>query len=368
MAVDTRVNVVILAGGQGARFWPISRQRLPKQFLRLMPPQGGGKRGGEPESLIQATARRMLPVVAQDDMWVVTNTALAGLVREHVPFGSVLCEPVGKNTAASIGYAAMVIAERDPEAVMVILPADHAVKDEHALQETIREGARIAAQHEMLVTIGVPPTFPHTGYGYIRRGKHISEHTYEVQRFYEKPSLERATKYCESKDYFWNSGMFVWRARVILEAIREFMPALAEGLDRIRSARNTSHEEDVIAEVFENLESVSIDFGVLEHARNCAVVQAQPFGWNDVGSWDAWADHFERDEDGNLLHGDAVVIDSRNCVVYTNGAARVTALLGVEDLVVIDAGDALLICPRHRVQDVKRVVDHLKQQGRVEVL
>ena len=331
------VKAVILAGGQGARFWPVSRQKRPKQFLKL---------SGSGESLIQATARRVTPLVGRENLIVVTNSNLSGLVHEHVPEAQVIGEPVGRNTAASIGLAAIYARKNNPDAITIVLPADHAVKDEAKLRDTLKEAVQLADADSVLVTIGIPPSSPNTAYGYIRRGQRIHGNCFEVKRFYEKPSLERAIRYLESGDYFWNSGMFVWRAATILKSIEQFMPALYEGLIKIENAVGTADESRVMADVFEGLDSISVDFGVLELARNCTLVEAQPFGWNDVGSWDAWAEHFDADSEGNLLHGDAVVIESKGCIVHSDtepSHRRMTALLGVENLVVIDSGDAVLI-------------------------
>jgi len=357
-----KVKAVILAGGQGARFWPLSRMRRPKQFLVM---------GAGGQSLIQATAERAEKFVGREGVYVVTNENLKELVHQHVPFGKIICEPFGRNTAASIGLAAVFARQQCPGAITLILPADHAVADCQKLLETWAEAVDVAASQRLLVTIGIVPTRPDTAYGYIRRGERLRGNCFSVQRFFEKPNLERATRYCEAGDYFWNSGMFVWQADVILEAIGQYMPVLAEGLARIERSVGKAEEKQVMKEVFAELDSVSIDFGVLELARNCAMVEAQPFGWNDVGSWDAWAEHFKVDQRENLVHGDVLVIESGNCVVHANdtpGHKRLIALLGAEGLVVIDSGDAVLICPRDRAQDVKRIVDILKQQGRNELV
>ena len=351
------VTVVILAGGQGARFWPISRMQRPKQFLSI---------SANGESLIQATARRIVGLVGQENVLIVTNKLHEALIREHVPYATVMCEPVGRNTAASIGLAALHVRRHQPKGVMVVLPADHAVREEGNLLKTLDEACALAAAEDLLVTIGVTPSYPHTGYGYIKRSAALKGNGYLVGRFYEKPNLERARKYCESGDFYWNSGMFAWRADVILEAIEEEMPELFAGLMKIEAVLGTPAEGPVTAEVFEKLEAVSIDFGVLEHARNCAVIAALDFGWNDVGSWDAWAEHFEADELGNLVRGDALLIDSTNCLVHSEN--RLTAVLGGDNLIIIDAGDALLICPRDRVQDVRRIVDELKERGRKDLV
>ncbi len=358
----TLVKAAILAGGQGARFWPVSRRQRPKQFLKL---------GAADESLIQSTARRIEPLVGRSNIMVVTNDNLIDMVKEHVPHAQTIGEPCGRNTAASIGLAAIFARKENPDSIIIVLPADHSVKDEDKLRQTLKEAIELAEADDVLVTIGIPPAGPNTAYGYIQRGQRIHGRCCTVKRFYEKPSFERALHYVESGDYFWNSGMFVWRTETILKSIKQLMPQLYEGLCKIEKAIGTELERATMQEVFATLDSISIDFGILELARNCTLVEAIPFGWNDVGSWDAWAEHFDADGDGNLLHGDALVIESRGCIVHSDtlpSHKRLTALLGVENLVVIDAGDAVLICPRERVQDVRKVVDALKQKNRTELI
>ncbi|RIL04944.1 MAG: mannose-1-phosphate guanylyltransferase [Proteobacteria bacterium] len=355
----SKVFAVILAGGQGTRFWPVSRKVKPKQFLPLV-----GK-----ESLIRATADRIEPLVGRDGLIVVTSRGLERLVHDHLPTAQILIEPLGRNTAASIGLAAIHSMKHDPDAINIILPADHAVQNVENQIRSLRDAVDALSKNDTLVTIGVEPSYPHTGYGYIHTAEKISGNTYKVGRFFEKPNYERAKAYCESGDYYWNSGMFVWRAETILRALKEFMPNLYQGLREIDPAIGTKKEQSVTQEVFDRLESVSIDFGVLEHAKGCIMIKAYPYGWNDVGSWDAWAEQFSPDENGNVAEANTVLIDSKKCIVHSEGPAnsRLVALLGVEDLVIIDSGDALLVCARDRVQDVKQVVEQL-QKGKREDL
>ncbi|NMC62596.1 MAG: NTP transferase domain-containing protein [SAR324 cluster bacterium] len=352
-----RPKAVILAGGQGTRFWPISRMKKPKQFLSLT-------RSGN--SLIGETVRRIEPLCGSENIWVATGDDQTALVKEHVPSAHVISEPCARNTAASLGLAAAYIDKVDPNAVLVCLPSDHAVKDEIALRKVLQDAAELANSQDLLVTIGIRPTHAHTGYGYILRGAPLVSGGFTVRRFYEKPNQERANEYYESGNYFWNSGMFVWKARVLLQEIEEYMPAMYSALMAIQDAIGTPEEQEVLKEQFVSMEAISIDFGVLEHARNCAVIPADSFGWNDVGSWDAWAEYFNTDSKNNLVEGDALVLDSRDCIVKS--AQRFIAVLGLDDVVVIDSGDALLICPRDRVQDVRKVVQHLKENGRNELI
>jgi mannose-1-phosphate guanylyltransferase len=353
----TDIKIVILAGGQGTRFWPISRGRFPKQFLSIS--------SGE-ESLIQATVSRVRPLADEQDILVTTNAQHVSIIKEHLPLVEVISEPVGRNTAPAVGLAALHVVRANPDAVMILLPADHIVSKEQDFLDTLNRAAQLAGELDVLVTVGLKPLSPHTGFGYIQRGDQVGDCSYRVSRFSEKPDLERARKYLESGDYYWNSGMFIWKAKVLLQAIEKHMPALYEGLMRIDSAIGTDTEASVVQNVFDSLESVSIDYGVMEHAENCAVVIAGDIGWSDVGSWDAWSDHCVKDQQGNAVLGDVLALESRNCVV--NSREKLTALIGLEDVVIIDSRDALLVCKRDRVQDVKEIVAELKQQGREDLL
>ena len=369
-AANTSVLAIVLAGGQGTRFWPMSRASLPKQFLSI---------SDSGESLIQATVRRIEPLVGKEGVRVVAHAGLSALIAEHVPNAKLLVEPMARNTAACIGLAAVsALAERRGDPVLVVLPADHAVKDEESLRRALREGIAEAQRSDVLVTIGIPPTTPHTGYGYIKRGAPVRGRTFQVERFFEKPSVERAKKYLEGGDYWWNSGMFVWRASVILEAFKAYLPSMYAGLQSIAAVLERykhagcnesaygNQLESEIASLFSGFEAISIDFGVLEHARNCVIIESEPFGWNDVGSWDQWADNFQCDTQGNLVKGDAIAIDSTGCVVKSD--RRLIAAVGLKDVVIIDSGDALLVVSREHVQDVRKVVDELKRIGRSELV
>jgi mannose-1-phosphate guanylyltransferase len=358
MKSESPPSIVILAGGQGTRFWPLSRKDKPKQFHSLF---------DKSESLIQGTFRRVRSLAGSDqNCIVVTNNAQSPLVKEHLPSAKVIHEPVGKNTAPSIGLAALYIEKKDPRGVMVVLPADQVVANDAELIRCLSKAVTLAKSSDSLVTIGVTPTSAHTGYGYIKRGLSIGNQCFAISRFYEKPNVERAAQYLESGDYYWNSGMFVWRVDVLLQAIREYLPALWNGLQEIKPHIGSAKEPQILQEIFPQLESISIDIGVLEHARNCIVVEADSLGWSDVGSWDSWAEKQPADKNSNVLLGDVLAFDTQNCVVRS--PHRLTAIIGVEDLIVVDSGDALLICPRDRLQDIKRIVDELQKSDREDLI
>lgn len=347
-----KLAVTILAGGQGTRFWPASRTALPKQFLALT---------GNHKSLIQQTADRMKKV-SDDAPFVITGANYRNLIMEHLPECKIICEPSAKNTAPAIGLAALKIRRWDPNAVMIVLPSDHMVKNEEVLIETIRVASELASTKDLLVTIGIKPSNPNTGYGYIKLGPAISGNTYYIDRFYEKPNLERARKYVEEKNYFWNSGMFIWKASTILTEIRNHMPDLHEALMKIDGVIGTELEEEITTKVFNEIEGQSIDFGVLEHSRHCAVITSDDFGWSDVGSWDAWSELFTSDENSNFIEGDGVLIDSKKCIVKAE--QRFIAVLGCDGIVVVETPDAVLVCQRESLQDIKKIVNILKTSGR----
>ncbi|RMG43211.1 MAG: mannose-1-phosphate guanylyltransferase [Candidatus Dadabacteria bacterium] len=359
VATDASVDIkiVIMAGGHGSRFWPVSRMNYPKQFLSIRE---------DGESLIAATARRNRPLCGDGNVWIVTNVLHEGLVKEHVPDAHILTEPVARNTAAAAGLAAVHIARENPDAVMILLPADHAVRDEQGLRDTLSEAVNVALSGDLLVTVGIEPTFAHTGYGYIKRGEKLEAGGFSVAGFFEKPNLKKAEEYLQAGDYYWNSGMFIWRASVFLNAIKEFLPGHYSKLMRIADSLEGDSSGQVIEEEFSGFEPVSIDVGIMEKAQNRAIVLAKDFGWSDVGSWDVWADHFQSDQNGNVIYGEGLCIDSENCVVHSPG--RFTALLGCKDLIVIESDDAIMVCPRDRVQEVKKIVEQLRAENKKNLL
>jgi mannose-1-phosphate guanylyltransferase len=350
---------VILAGGAGTRFWPASRQLTPKQFLPL---------GPDPEEpLLRATVRRLLPICPPERILIATGGHLAAATRAmlpELPPENILAEPVARNTAPCIGWATRVIGRRDPEATVMIFPADHAVVDEGIFRDTIFEAISLAHQ-DTIATIGLHPTRPETGYGYIEVGEPIGHQSFQVKRFVEKPDLERARQFLDEGRYLWNGGMFFYRAQRLNDDLRAALPALAEGLDRIDEAALHGHEDEALADIFPILPSISIDHGVIEKAPRLTVVRGD-FGWNDVGSWQSAWELAPKDNDANASAPSAVLIQAHNNLVRdlrTDNRPRVIALVGVDDLVVVETDDALLILPRERAQDVRLVVEELKRRG-----
>jgi mannose-1-phosphate guanylyltransferase len=358
------VHAAILAGGSGTRFWPASRRHTPKQLLPLA--------GRPDEPLIAATVRRIEPLVPLDRVWISTGTSLVDATLAALPGVSpshVIAEPVARNTAPCIGWASATIARSDPEAIVAVLPADHFIGNEAAFRGALGTAIR-GAEEGWITTIGIVPTRPETGYGYIEVGAAAGEGIRKVTRFVEKPTRERAEALLAEGNYLWNGGMFFFRANVMKAAIAEHLPALAAGLDRIDEAAARGDEARVLGEVFPTLPSISIDHGVMEKARRIAVVPGD-FGWNDVGSWQVTWEMSEKDAAGNSVPAGSVAVDARDNLVrdLTTAARKAPkrwALLGVSDLVIVETDDAVLIVPRDRAQDVRVVVDALSKRGETD--
>ena len=356
------LHAVILAGGGGTRLWPLSRTQFPKQFLSLL---------GE-QTLLQQTVLRLGTTVSPQCVWIVTGkdqqfmvqTQLAALPGMRAGTAHVLTEPVGRNTAAAIGLAAIHIQRSDPAAVMIVLPADHWIERHSAFVSLLQEAAALA-ERDCLVTLGIIPDRPETGYGYIKRGSTLTQQpgqttAYQVERFVEKPSLPVAQEYVASGMYYWNAGIFLWRATTILQAIATYMPALHAGLIEIAQSLEQENADTTLATIYQRLESVSIDYGVLEKSSRLVVVPAD-IGWSDLGEWTAIHRLSPQDERGNTLTGNIVNLENDNSFVYSS--RRPVAAIGLKNMVVVDTEDALLVCAQDRVQEVKTVVQRLQAQG-----
>lgn len=356
--------IVILAGGSGTRFWPLSRKKTPKQLMSVF----GGK------SMLQRTVERVLPLKPKRVL-VITNALQTEETARQLGYLQdvaidVIAEPVGRNTAPAIGLAAAIIAYHDPDGLMAVLPADHYIVDEDEFCRVLTQGTT-PARNGYLVTLGITPTRPETGYGYIEadtQGR--CQGPYPVKRFVEKPNREKALEFLDAGSFFWNSGMFIWQACTILDKIGTFMPELAASLSQLVFSQSVWEIHDLkpqIQKIYAGIAGESIDFGVMEKADNVQVIPAS-FGWSDVGSWSAIPEVADADADGHVVINakDVISIDSDNCLIY--GDNRLVALVGVTDFIVVNTPDAMIVCPKDRAQDVKKVVEVLEQQGRSEYL
>ena len=357
------ISAVIMAGGKGERFWPESRVNMPKQFLSLTE---------DGKSMIQHTVERLEGFVEYENMYVVTNKNYKKLIQQHIPqipVENIIIEPVSKNTAPCIGLAAVHIAKKDPEAKMMVLPSDHLIKYNEMFLDTLRIALEVAEEDNSLVTIGITPSYPETGYGYINftKGDLPSEmkNIYRVKKFEEKPNLEKAKDYLASGKYLWNSGMFVWKASTILNCIKSFIPELYSGLMEISETINTEKYEETLEKKFPCFPSESIDYGIMEKAENIYTIPGN-FGWDDVGSWLSLERIKHTNQDGNVVDGNVITIKTNNSIIQ--GKDKLVAVVGLEDIIVIDTEDAILICNKSHSQEVKDVINNLKICNRTEYL
>lgn len=347
-----------MAGGRGERFWPKSRNTCPKQFLSLT---------SDGETMIQKTVNRLSSIVDAEDVFIVTNAAYTELVKEQlpdVPAENILAEPCARNTAPCIAFAAAVIGRKYDDAVMLVLPSDHLIGYENIYIKTLKKAVAVAEQGKNLVTVGITPTYPETGYGYINFGEENGD-AYKVERFVEKPDLPTAKKYLSSGKYLWNSGMFVWKISSIMDNMRELMPDVYNGAVKIGESFGTPEFEDVLAGEFAAFPSESVDFGIMEKASDIYTLPGS-FGWDDVGSWLAVERINETDENKNFISGDVITVDAERTTVC--GGKRLIAAVGTEDLIIVDTDDVLLVCSKNNTQDVKKVIAQLKENGRTELV
>lgn len=350
---------VIMAGGVGSRFWPASTAKQPKQLLDLT---NSGK------TMIAATVERLAPHIPPERVIVVTGRVIQKAVQAalpDVPPENILAEPTGRNTAPCIGWAAVHVRHRCKDGVLAVMPSDHLVANRDAFHQSARIAVN-AAKAGSLVTFGIRPDSPETGFGYIETGEDVSEGVQKAVRFVEKPNLEKAREYLAAGNFVWNSGMFFFTAEKILSEIQRQMPDLKAGLDQIEAALKAGNEADVLDRVFPELPSESIDYGIMENAGEILCVPVD-FGWSDLGSWAAAFDLSARDENQNALGADTIAVSSHNCLVRAP-ESKLVALVGVQNLVVVDTGDALLVCDRDADQHVKKVVEILKARNRTDLL
>ncbi|MCK6622919.1 MAG: mannose-1-phosphate guanylyltransferase [Calditrichaceae bacterium] len=353
-----KIYGILMAGGMGTRFWPRSREKSPKQVLNVF---GDG-------TLIQAAYQRLANFIEDSQILVVTNYDQKEVIQKQLPQLSAenfILEPFGKNTAPCIGLAAIQVAYQDPDNIMIVVPADHVISNVAEFQTVMKLAVDFVSRQDSLVTLGITPDEPATGYGYIQAGEEVlkADHhsVLQVRTFAEKPNLETAKRFLKSGDFYWNSGMFIWRASTILREIGEKLPEIYEGLMELSRSIGKRDYQGKLEDVYRRIKGISIDFGVMQEAQNVYVIPAD-LGWNDVGSWETVYDISPKDKNLNAgEYAELISIESRKCYVYS--PEKAVALVGVENLIIVDTGDALLVCKKSSAQDVKEVVDHLKKKG-----
>ncbi|MEA3470596.1 MAG: mannose-1-phosphate guanylyltransferase [Thermodesulfobacteriota bacterium] len=353
---------VIMAGGKGTRFWPLSREKRPKHLLSIT---------GE-KSIIKYTVERIVPLVPEDNIMIVTGESHSDETKKEItslPEENIIVEPMGRNTAPCIGLAAIHIRKKNPDAIMVVLPSDHLIGNGDNFVSVLDDAVEMAERGDYLVTIGIQPTKPETGYGYIERDKTFAtignSQIYSVKSFREKPDLKTAETFFKDGGFYWNSGMFIWKVSTLLESIEKFLPDLYESLLKMENCLGTDREREIVAEVYGDIQPVSIDYGIMEKAENVLMIPGD-FGWSDVGSWDVLWEVLGKDENGNVVKGNVLSIDTSDSLVF--GKDKLITLVGVKDLIVVETSDSLLICDKNASQDVKRLVEKLEKENMKEYL
>jgi len=353
---------VILAGGVGSRFWPLSREKTPKQFLPII----------SEKSMIEETVQRLSPLFPESKILTISNAAQAQTIETLLPNllkNNILVEPQGKNTAPSLLLATASIYLDNPSAVLAVLPADHLITDPEAFLKKLEAGARLASQNSELITFGIPPTSPATGYGYIQFSKDKpirvqDENFYPVQEFKEKPDYEQAVHFLKEGTYFWNSGMFLWQAKTFAQKLESHSPAMYTYWLKILTALKNKDPLG-IADIFAEIPAISIDYALMEKASGVRMCEGN-FGWSDVGSWASLGEIWESDDHANTHRGNHLSLDAHNCLIYN--PEKLTALVGVQDIIVVNTGDALLVCHKDSDQKVKELVDILKKKKQKDFL
>jgi len=354
------IHALIMAGGSGTRFWPLSRESQPKQFLPI-----GGKK-----PLLRATAERVLPLCGWEGIMVVASQKHSRNIHRilpELPKKNMIVEPRSRNTAPAIGLGAAHVAARDPEGTIIVLPSDHIIHPAGEFRKLLRAACQ-EAKSDAMVTLGVVPTHPETGFGYIHAGKKLHKvgghDAFEVLGFTEKPDLPSAVEYLQSGSYYWNSGMFIFTVAAVLHELAVHMPQLHRGLERAMAAKRADRQ-GILKRLFGRIEGTSIDYGVMEKSSSIHVIPCY-CAWSDVGSWAALPEVESRDESGSIIHGDVLDIDCQNCIVHSEG--RLVACVGLQNMVVVETPDAVLVCPVGEAQQVKRIVGELRRRKRKKVL
>jgi len=344
---------VIMAGGVGSRFWPRSKEKTPKQLLKIF---------GE-NTMIQDTVKRLEGLVKNENIFVITNKVQRPEILKQlslIPQENIIAEPFGRNTAPCVGLAGVVISNKCKDGVIITLPSDHIILDKEKFHAALKKAAEFAFKSNGLVTFGMQPTRPETGYGYIQIDEaEVDDGVYKVITFAEKPNYSTAVRFLESGDFMWNSGMFIWRADAILDEIKIHMPDLYAGLEQLKKDLGTPYFEKTLTNIYGQLRSISIDYGIMEKSSQVYLTKGV-FDWSDVGSWEEVYQLSEKDSNGNSASGSVYVSETNDSLIFSPD--HFTAVIGVENLVVINTGDATLICRRDRAQEVKKIVEYLKLQ------
>jgi len=345
---------VIMSGGMGTRFWPKSRHDMPKQFLRTV---------GE-KTMIQGTVDRISRCINHENICIVTNRNYIKTIKKQLPGvknENIFIEPYNKETATCIGLAAIKLSARDPDALMVVLPSDHVIQNTREFKKTIDSAIRIARKEDVLVTFGIVPSRPETAYGYIETGRYYeggsSIPAYKVKRFTEKPNKTVAQMFLDKGTFLWNSGMFVWKASVLLSEMEKYLPDLYSSLMIMKDALGKPNEEKIIEDEYKKVDGISIDFGIMEKSSKIVVLKTN-MDWDDIGSWNALEKYYIKDDDNNTINALCSNMDTKNCIIF--GDQRLIATIGLNNLLVVDAGDTVLICDRERDQDIKEMVRQLQ--------
>lgn len=350
------ITSVIMAGGKGERFWPKSRTNLPKQFLNI----SGNK------SMIQQSIARLEKMMDISQIFVVTNELYAELIKAqipHLPPENIIIEPIGRNTAPCIGLASILIEERFPDSTMIVIPSDHIIENEEGFIKILKTAVEVAQDNSNLVTLGIQPTYPETGYGYIESTNQVQQinelDVHKVNKFVEKPNLETAQSYLESGNFFWNSGIFVWKTGTIRSYIKNLMPEMHDILETMKAVLDSEDRDSIIRAEFIKMPDQSIDYGIMEKVDNIYVIPCV-FGWDDVGSWTALERISDLDDNGNVIKGNILNLDTKRCIIESNG--KLIATLGIEDLIIVDTEDVTLICTKDKAQEVKLLLKELRMQ------
>lgn len=353
----------IIAGGSGTRLWPKSRQDKPKQFQNLY----------SEDTLLQDTVRRLEPLIPRENIFIIANQSHESVIKEQLPWlpeGNFVGEPMGKDTAPAVGTIATIIHHRDPNAIILVSPADHVILKEKAFRRLLEVGDEVASEGANVITIGIKPTAPETGYGYIQMSENHQHRddieVHEVISFKEKPDIKTAEDYVSSWNYVWNSGMFIWSAKTVLDLFKDHAPDIHKLLMRYDSAIGTPDEGKVFEQIYDAFPRISVDYAILEHAKSIFVIPAS-IGWSDLGSWPSLREVKEADENGNVVIGEHIGLDTHSCLIHGE-QGRLIATVGLDNIIVVDAGDAVLVLPASRAQDIKHLLEELKKEGKTRYL